>query len=151
MKYLDFKSFAHLAELCQRQNGKTTEAVKATLNRLMDISGPSRILFVGQNNQMTEHSRQLFTEKLKSARPELGVEITVNNQSIIRFTSCTGEKSISFTSFGSMPIAARGMTLDDIIFDIDLATVFKTAAMSGERFLEIYQSIAPTMIRGLNA
>ena len=51
MKYLDFKSFAHFAELCQRQNGKTTEAVKATLNRLMDISGPSRILFVGQNHE----------------------------------------------------------------------------------------------------
>ena len=150
MKYLDFKSFAHLAELCQRQNGKTTEAVKETLNRLMDVSGPSRILFVCQNSQMLDYSRRLFTEKLKSARPELGIEITVNNPNMIRFESCTGEKFISFTSFSSLPIAARGTTLDDIIFDIDLATVFKTAN-TAERFLEIYQSIAPTMIRGFNA
>jgi len=116
----------------------------------MDVSGPSRILFVCQNSQMLDYSRRLFTEKLKSARPELGIEITVNNPNMIRFESCTGEKFISFTSFSSLPIAARGTTLDDIIFDIDLATVFKTAN-TAERFLEIYQSIAPTMIRGFNA
>ena len=146
MKYLDFQSFSHIAELCQRQNGKTTEAVKETLNRLMNINGPAQIMFVSYNSGMTNYVRKVFQDFFDKAPRDYGIKIDVHNQNLLRFDSITGQKSVRFSTFDAMPLAARGLTLDDIIFDIDLPFMFKNG-LSSERFLDVFQAIAPTINR----
>lgn len=146
MKFLNFKRFAEIAELCVRQNGKTTEAVLATLNSLMNIDGPASILFVSYNNPSSDHARKLFEQKLVTAKPEHLIKIDVSNSSHLRFSSITGEKSIRFRAFPAITIAARGCTLDDIIFDVDPGFMFKNGYPNAmEHLIEIYQCIAPTM------
>lgn len=146
MKYLDFQSFSHIAELCQRQNGKTTEAVKETLNRLMNIDGPAQIMFVSYSPAMVNnHIRNVFQGFLNKAPKDYRINIEINNQSLLRFDSMTGQKSVRFSTFVAIPLVARGITLDDIIFDLDLPSMFKN--LSHERFFDVFQVIAPIFNR----
>ena len=146
MKFLNFESLAEIAELCLRQNGKTTAAVNAALNSLMNISGDATVMFVSYNNPSSEDARRLIERKLIEANPDYGIKIEVNNSGHLRFSSITGVKSIRFCAFPAISIAARGCTLDDIIFDVDPGFMFKSGYPNAmENLIEIYQCLAPTM------
>lgn len=146
MKYLNFERFADIAELCLRQNGKTTAAGNAALNSLMNVSGDATILFVSYNNPSSEHARRLIERTLIEANPDYEIKIEVNNSGHLRFSSITGIKSIRFCAFPAVSIAAKGCTLDDVIFDVDPGFMFKSGYPNAmENLIEIYKCIAPTM------
>ena len=146
MKFLNFESLAEIAELCIRQNGKTTAAVNAALNLLMNISGDATVLFVSYNNPSSEDARRIIERKLTEANPDYGIKIEVNNSGHLRFSSITGVKSVRFCAFPAISIATKGCTLDDIIFDVDPGFIFKSGYPNAmENLIEIYQCLAPTM------
>ena len=145
MKFLDFKSFAALAELYIRQNGKTSDAIKAALNIL--ISGGDRyVSYVGVNQHSCAHARAVALEILENAAPYLDIKIERDNSNYLEFTSLFGSSVLRFISWRSLPMHLRGSTLDEIIFDVDLQTMsmFNTHDRTNLA-VEIYQSIAPTM------
>lgn len=145
MKYLTSKQFFDLCELSARMNGKTTETVRAALNFL--INGDNRIvMYVGYNNPSCDHARKIATQMLMEINevdPRFEFEIIYNNRYALEFLSAFGRSVLRFSSWTSIPNSLRGMTLDEIFFDIDPETMFKGSNMEGCKILDTCASVVP--------
>jgi hypothetical protein len=151
MKFLDFKSFAELVELCDRQNGKTTEAIKAALNILINYDDRC-VTYVGANQNSCDYARAVALDILENAAPFLRINIIRDNSNYLEFTSLFGRSVLRFLSWRSIYPAIRGCTLDEIIFDVDLGTMFMNKFANDGKNLatEIHESVAPTMAHRKN-
>lgn len=146
MKYLTSKQFFDLCETLTRANGKTTEAVRAALNLL--INGNDRVvMYVGYNWPTCDYARHLAEQLITEANeidPRFGFEITRSNRYSIEFESAFGRSVLRFTIWDTLPTSLRGMTLDEIFFDIDPAVMFKGNS-ENNRAVETCMCVAPAM------
>lgn len=143
MKFINFQTFAELAELTARGNGKTQGSITYALNVL--FNGRHRcVLYVGRNQTSCLNARKVAEELVKS-RPEYGIEIIASNRYFMEFFSGAGRSVLVFSPFSSLPRSARGRTLDEIIFDVDLETLFKDSQNEDGRFKDILYSVGPCM------
>ncbi len=143
MKFLNFQTFTELAELTARANGKTAEAVKAALNCL--FNGANRhVLYIGHNQVACEYARKLATGLVKE-HPEYHIDIRASSRFAVEFLSGLGSSVLIFSPFLTAARACRGRTLDEIIFDVELDTLFKDSQKEDSKFRELLYSVAPCM------
>lgn len=144
MKFINFQTFAELAELSVRANGKTQESVRYALNVL--FNGTNRhVLYIGYSQHSCTYARQVAVEMVKS-HPEYGIEITVNSRYYMEFISGAGRSVLVLSPFSTSIHACRGRTLDEIIFDVDLETLFKDNQKEDGKFRELLYSVGPCMV-----
>jgi hypothetical protein len=142
MKYLTSSQFFELAEMTVRANGKTTETIRAALNFL--INGHDQyVMYVGYTNQSCDYARKIATQMLQEADPVFQIEITRNNRYVIEFWSVFGRSVLRFANWTTIPYSVRGMTLNEIFFDIDPETLFRDSLREESKVKEIWLSVAP--------
>ena len=143
MKYLTSSQFFELAEMTVRANGKTTETVRAALNFLISDQDQC-VMYVGYTNQSCDFARRLAAQMLQEADPVFQIEIIRNNRYLIEFYSVFGSSVLRFANWTTIPYTIRGVTLNEIFFDVDLEVLFKGSSEEESKVKEIWLSVAPT-------
>lgn len=142
MKYLTSSQFFELAEMTARANGKTTETIRDALNFL--VNDHDRIvLYVGYTNPSCDYARKVATQMLQEADPKYEIEIERNNRHSIEFWSVFGRSVLRFANWTTVPYSLRGMTLNEIYFDIDPETMFRDSQREESKVKDIWLSVAP--------
>ena len=143
MKYLTFDDLLGLNELTVRQNGKTTEAVKACLNSLFNFWNPL-IIYVGYNLETCKYAKNLALDLLVT-NPRLEVKITHSDTRGIKFEAVNGTNTLRFIPLNTIPLGFKGLSPNEMIFDIDVETLLKGTTSGETKLVDIISSIGPTM------
>lgn len=148
MKYLTLDTLAHVSELADRANGKSTSAITEALNILMRTSAhcASRVLFVAANDVNSEFAQQIAKKLLTKFVDKYTIKIVRESKGILVFTTeGSAEKILHLCDIHSASLMCRGVSYDDAIIDVDLNLLFGTVNPNN------YESTAETLLKVLAA